>query len=177
MENNLTNVESIIKELKCKVKGIDTMTKYDGITIICTKKYRYSFSNIQEQLNDICKELNLLPISLEQNEDDKSEFALQFPELKVEYTEDQITKMYKDNFKWLFDNVRSKKTEVIPGKQLLMESINVFVKQAISIYCRSNINPYKENIQDYLENVKYRADIEKLFYEYLIQYCTENNIN
>lgn len=177
MDKSLTNMEYIIKQLKPNIKGLDSMTKYDGITIICTRKSRSNFDNIKQQLNDVCKELNLLPISIEQNIDNKLEFALQFPELNVQYTQEQIDKMYKDNFKWLFDNVRSKKTEVIPGKQLLMDNINIYVKQAISIYCRSNINPYKEHIQDYLENVQYRSNIEKLFYEYLTQYCIDNNIN
>lgn len=176
MSEKLRNIDIILTTLQNKLTKISSSRKYDGITIECTLKSRSKYDTAKEEINTVCKELKLLPIQMEQNEENPKIFILQFPELNVEYTEEEITTMYISNFKWLLDDIMSKKAEVMPDKDLLIRSKDIYVRQAISIYCRCNINPYKDNINNYLNNLEYRTKIDNMYLEYLDKYCKEHNI-
>lgn len=177
----LNNVEDIIIAILEKSNTIDTMDKYDGITVEATIKNRRSFKTAKEEIVNICIELNLNPISIEQNEDNKKKFALQFPELNVLYTNDQRQTLYNNLFKWLLDNASQRNTvssqPITITKALLTKSKDVYVKNAIIMYCKSNINPYKDKVDNYLNNAEYRKIVDTIYYNYLDTYCTENNIH
>lgn len=175
-DTNLTNVDVIIKELQKLCKQIKTFEKLDGITIECTVTNSKKLDNGIKEVTDVCKNLNLIQISIEKSSTKNTSFALQFPELNVYYSEDIITKMYEDNFKWLFDNIMEKPQSVNIDKTFLLQNKDMLVKQAISTYCRSNINPYKENVKDYLNNTEYIRKISTIYILYLDKYWDDMQI-
>lgn len=165
---DLLNIDLIIKALDKKVEKIVRMRKLDGITIECSVKANTKVDTGIKEANKLCKELKLLPIATEPNQAVSNIFALQFPELVPQYTEEDIERMYKDNFKWLLDNIHSNDTTIT--KQLIEDNKELLLKHAITIYYRSNVNQYKESIDDYLNKYEYRNKIGKLFDRYIDEY-------
>ena len=47
---------------------------------------------------------------------------------------------------------------------------NIFVKQAILYYYRSNTNQYKEKVENLLNNLEYRNKIDSLYLQFLNDY-------
>lgn len=170
--SGLSNIDLIIKELNKKVEKVIRIRKIDGITVECSVKSGSKSDTGIKEINKICKELKLLPISTEKNKDKENIFALQFPELVPEYSETEIEDMYKLNFKWLLDNINSNDTTIT--KHLIEENREIFLKQSITMYYRSNVNQYKERLDDYLNNYDYRNKIEKLFNRYLDEYYSRS---
>lgn len=166
--SNLSNVDMIIKELNKKVEKIVRMRKLDGLTIECSVQASSKSDIGIKEINKLCKELKLMPISTEKNKDKDNVFALQFPELVPQYSEEEVESMYKDNFKWLLDNINSNDTTIT--KQLIEDNKELFLKQAITMYYRSNVNQYKEKLDDYLNNYDYRNKIGRLFDRYIDEY-------
>ena len=173
----LTNMESIIKVFEnSDITTVSNFDKFDGITIECTLKGRSTFNKAKEQLTEVCTNLQLLPLNFEQRKDDNKKFIIQFPELNVVYTKLQIEALYKSNFKFLFNNAILTNPTIKITKELLYKSKDIYVRQCIQAYVRSNINPYKENPQDYLDNIEYRREIDILFYTALDEFCDSKNI-
>lgn len=170
--SDLSNIDLIIKELNKKVEKVIRIRKIDGITVECSVKSGSKSDTGIKEINKICKELKLLPISTEKNKDKENIFALQFPELVPEYSETEIEDMYKLNFKWLLDNINSNDATIT--KHLIEENKEIFLKQSITMYYRSNVNQYKERLDDYLNNYDYRNKIEKLFNRYLDEYYSRS---
>ena len=158
----LVNVESIIDAMRPLTKQVKNFRKFDGITIECTKNDTASIDSAINEIVAICNKLKLLPNATEKRKDDPNLFAVQFTELLPKYTEEQIEAMYNDTFMFLFNNVKMKDPESAT-KTKLIENIDSFVKHAIMIYCRSNINQYKENFDTYYNNKKYRAKVNGYF--------------
>lgn len=173
----LNNVESIINELTDKVPYVAKMEKFDGISIEITLTQKSKFDTVKEKLTSICKDLGILPIDVHMNNNSDKTFLLEFPDLNVLYSDEEKEKLYKDSFKWLLDLSIKNSVNVQVTRTTIINAKDSFVKQAIQIYCKSNINPYKENVEtDYLNNVEYRKNIDSLFYTYANTYCAENNI-
>lgn len=176
----LSNIDNIKKELESKLDTVTSIYKLDGITLECKLKSRQKLTNVSKQLEEICGELELLPISIEQNEDDKSIFALQFPELYPIYTEDERRKIYIDSFTWLFNNAIQRnnvsQNKVVIDKSTILNGKDVYIKQALGIYCRSHINPYKSSVKTFMEDKKYMSELTMLFYEALEKYSKEVGI-
>ena len=161
---DLVNVENIIDVIRPKVKKVRDLRKFDGITIECTKNDGVDIDKAIGEIVEVCNELKLIPIATEKRKDDPDLFIIQFTELIPKYTDEQVQKMYKDTFMFLFDNVKMKDPSSAT-KSKLIENIDSFVKHAIMIYCRSNINQYKENFDTYYNNKKYRAKINGIYLE------------
>lgn len=166
-EKKLCNIESIIKEMKKSIKVLVKLEKLDGITMECSVPQGMKAKEGIKEAKAICKKLKLGPLAVEENPDKENVFALQFPELDVEYTEKQIEKMYKANYKWLLEGLLSRDKDHKVTRELLLEFKDVFNKQAIMIYCKSNINPYKTDTSKYLNNIEYRKSLDKIYYDFI----------
>ena len=78
--------------------------------------------------------------------------------------------MYKDNFKWLIDNLVEKDIDKRVDKTLLLNCKDVYVRQAILTFIRSNINPYKTKLEDLLTDNEYRLNVERMYKQFLEEY-------
>jgi len=169
----LTNMETILKAIKQKSKLVMKINKYDGITLECFTASGSDTKEAIKEINQICKELKLLPISTEPNKEAENIFALQFPELDIIYSDRQIEKMYQDNFKWLIDGIVEYDNDKKLNREVLIKNKDIFVKQAILTYGRSNINPYKVDILERLNNIDYRKQIDVIYLNYIDKYIME----
>ena len=169
--SKLKNVEAVINKLKEYELAVSNYKKYDGITFECettAPDIRNATSKIVQQK---CVELGLAPVSIELRKDSDVLFGVQFPEMIPEYSNEEITKMYKDTFYFLFDNMKSTDPSSVT-KPILIENMSRLTKHAITTYCRSNINQYKENAETYLNNSAYRAKIDGIFLESVDSYLS-----
>jgi len=165
------NIEEIIKALDGQSKYVTNMRKYDGITIECTTT-EDKRENAMNEMQALSKRIGAIPVSAEARKDSKELFGIQYPELKPVYTEAEMIKMYEDNFKFLFDNIKMKDPKSLT-KANLISNMDRLTKHAITTYCRSNINQYKESIEDYLNDHKYRLKINGWYLEYIDKYLAK----
>ena len=164
----LNNMENIIADIKSKSKYFENILKYDGITIEFTCKDTIKRDNVENDIKTYCK-LNKLNIyTIENNKDDRRKFILQFPDMVPSYTEEEIQKMYIANFKWLLDDTMRNKPDIT--KTFILDNTVKYVKLAVTTYYRSNVNQYKEKLDDYLTNTLYRQKLNMLFMTYLDEY-------
>lgn len=169
---SLNNMEDIIKVLKDKLDYLIKIEKLDGITLECYMESNQLADKKFKNIEKVCTELKLNPIALELNEDQKNIFILQFPEMTPNYSESQELKLYKNSFKWLINNFNTN-NNLVKGTPINFANYkDAFVKQAIMIHYRCNTNQYKSKLEDYLNNIEYRAKIDNWFLDYL----KENNI-
>lgn len=159
-EINLKNIEGIIDAVKPMSKQVKEFRKFDGISMECTKLG--SIDSAINEMKALCTKLKLVPFATEARKDDSNLFLVQFPDLIPEYSEDEVTKMYKDTFMFLFNNIKIK-DPTAATKTKLIEGMDSLVKHAIKTYCRSNINQYKESFETYYNNKKYRVKINGIF--------------
>jgi len=172
MENNnnaYNNVESMIETFRGQVKNVVSMRKFDGITIECDVDTEAKRENAMNEMQALSKKLNFIPVAIEARADSATLFGVQYPELKPKYLEEQVKKMYTDTFEFLIDNIKMKDPKSIT-KTILVENMDRLTKHAITVYCRSNINQYKDNVNNYLNNTKYRAKINSWYLEFIENY-------
>lgn len=179
----LNNVESIMEEFTDKLKKCEIVRKVDGITLECKlKTTRTKFETAKTEIEKLCEEYELLPISLEQNEEDKTLFVLQFPELNIIYTDSEKEKIFTNTFEWLLDNAIEKTKMNISGlptkinKQLLLDSKGAYTKIALEIFCNSCINPYKQNKDMYSKDSDFIKQLQSIYTQYVDTYCTQKGI-
>ena len=172
MDDGLVNIEGIINELQQRSKQVNSMRKFDGITIECEVDDEKNLKNAMSEVQVLSKQLNILPVSVEKRKGSNVLFGLQYPELIPHYTTEEVKKMYCDMFRFLFDNIKMKDPTKIT-KPILIENMDRLVKHAITNYCRSNINQYRETFDDYYKNAKYRAQINAIYLEFLEIYLME----
>lgn len=167
---DLKTMEAIVTELLKYLKSSEfsSVIKFDGITIEFTTTEFVSREKCEQLIATIYNNLNLKPMIIESRKDDSRKFIAQLPDFMPAYTEDEITKMYIANFKWLLDDATRNRPDLT--KQYMADHTVGFVKQAIKTYCRSNINKYKESENDYLNNTIYRQKLNNLFLTYLDEY-------
>lgn len=166
-----TNIEEII--VKFQQSSELEMRKFNGITIEFVIPEDSTFKKCKTAVNRLCKQNKLLPVSIEESKVSTTRFTAEFIELEPYYTDEQNTSMYNDSIHWLIDNF-IKSTQFQPGvkvtKQMLLDSADSFVMEAMKIYYKSNMNPYKVTIEHFLQDVKYRSTIDKLFRAIVSQY-------
>lgn len=179
----LNNVDEIYNEFSEKLQKSKIIRKLDGITLECElKSKRTKLETAKTEIEKLCEEYELLPISIEQNSEDKQLFVLQFPDLNTIYTDTEKQTMYNVTFKWLLDNAIEKTKMNISGlptkitKQLLKDSRGSYVKVAIDVFYNSAVNKYKQSIDMYSRNTDYIKSIENLYLNYLDTYCEEKGI-
>ena len=171
----LKNVEEIMVELKKLTTKVNQFRKFDGITIECDTS---GLCNRDDAINEtvaLCKQLKAIPVASEKRQDDDNLFAIQFPEMTPVYSEELIDKFYTDDFKFLLDNVKMKDPTLI-NKTYLVEQMDVFVKHAMKIVCRSTINQYKDSFDNYYNNKKYRLRINTVYLDYVDVYLSGGGI-
>lgn len=167
--NEFKNIDEIIQELKNSSKLVNNFKKLNGITFECSVNNSMCREDAINEVQDLSKLMGILPVSIDANQDDDKLFGVQYPELVPIYTDVISHSMYNDNFKFLFDNLKMKDPSKVT-KIILIENIDNLTKHAINIYCRSNINPYKEKVEDYLNNKQYRLKINGWYLEYIDEY-------
>lgn len=164
----LNNMENIIEDIKRKSKYFDDILKYDGITIEFTCKSNVKREIVESDIKTYCKLNKLNVYTIEDNKEDTRKFILQFPDMVPAYTEDEVQKMYIANFKWLLDDTMRNKPDIT--KTFILDNTVKYVKLAVTTYYRSNVNQYKEKLDDYLTNTLYRQKLNMLFMTYLDEY-------
>lgn len=162
MEQELKNMENVIDAINPQLHKTKELRKFDGITIECMALDMVDRGVSAEEVKAVCDSLKLQPNTVEYRKDDDKLFIIQFPDFMPYYTDEQQEKMYKDTFMFLFENIKMK-DPASATKSALIENIDSIVKHAITIYCRSNINQYKESFDTYYKNTKYRAKVNGIF--------------
>ena len=163
------NMESIIEAMRVQVTNVISMRKYDGITIECEVSSPELIENGMNEMQALSKKLGLVPVATEARKDSNTLFGVQYPEFKPIYSEDEMKSMYTANFKFVLDNIKMKDPKSITRTKLI-ENMDRLTKHAITIFCRSNINQYKESVNDYLDNAKYRTKINGWYLEFIDTY-------
>lgn len=164
----MNTIDNICKKINEEVPIILKCKKIDGITLEC---YIYNKLNVKDNINEIRNQLHILninPMNIEINKKQPNVFALQFPELDVQYSENENNKLYESIFNWLLNNyTKNVANKKLINKEQILKNGMIFTKQAIDIYYRSYINQYKHNIKDYMNNFEYRIKLDKLFELYV----------
>lgn len=166
----LINIEAIIKAIKPEIKKVIKLSKYDGITMECFVENSKDIDKGIKEMEQICTKLDLIPIATEISKNKDNVFIIQFPELNPAYTDNQIKKMYKLTFKWLLDNLLKTDVNKKVTKDILLKFKSIVVKEAIQTFCRSNINLYKDNAINYLNNKNYKEKIDLIYLDFLETY-------
>ena len=164
----LNNMENIIAVILLDVTSFEQVIKFDGITIEFMCKNESEIDKSIKYMEKWVTNHKILPYLVEKSKDNNRKFIIQFPDLVPEYTEEEITKMYIANFKWLLDDTMNNKPDLT--KQYIIDHTINFVKLAITTYYRSNVNQYKEKLEDYLTNTMYRQKLNMLFMTYVEEY-------
>lgn len=158
------NMEEVVKEFNKKLKALNII-KYNGITIRATIPGKRKFETIKKELEYICNEYKLIPYSIEQIElYDERFIVTEFPEFEPYYTEEENLNMYKNSINYLLEQT-IKNSEFIGQtvtKQMLLNDSMLFTTEAIKIYYKSNVNTYKVDIKEFLDNKEYVGNINKL---------------
>lgn len=184
MDEILNNVDLIKTKLNENLTKSQITKKIDGITLegqINSK--RIKFNTVKTELQTLCEEYELLPVSIEQNENDTTLYAIQFPDLNVLYTTAQLESLFEGIYEFLLDGAITKTKMNISGlpttidKALLTKTKSSYIKIALDIFCKNSINPYKQNKTLYLQDSDFLKQIEEIYIHYLDVYCEEKNIN
>lgn len=166
----LCNIENIIAQFKEDVNY--DMVKFDGISLEVTIPLGGEYDKISKEYNKLCKKYKLLPVSIHPNKVTDTLMLVEFPELEPYYTEEQNTKMYTDSINWLIqDYIKASSYQKIKvTKQMVLDSMDIFVSESMKMYFKSNMNQYKAEIEKFLINPVYRTPVEKLFREIVRTY-------
>lgn len=165
----MNNIDTILLEIQNLAKKVIKFDKMDGITIVCYVPDGESCKEGIKEIKTICKKLSLKPIAIEENKEMTNVFILQLPELNPIYSDEELTSIFKYDFQWIFDNIRNNTDETIK-KDIALRDKDVFVRQAIRRYTRSNINPYREKYEDYINNYDFRNKVNKLYEIFVDEY-------
>lgn len=168
-----SNVEEIINALEPLTQYIKSFRKIDGITIECESISLKFKDNAKNEVQALSKNLKLIPVSVQDSKLDEMLFAVQYPEFIPYYNSELVEKMYRDNFKFLIDNIKMK-DPASATKSVLYENMDSITKHSITIYCKSNINMYKESVNDYLNDKKYRSMVNSIFVTFVEDYLSGN---
>lgn len=160
------NIESIIEAMRGQSVNVISMRKYDGITIECDVSSADLRENGMNEMQALSKKLGIVPVATEVRKDSDTLFGVQYPEFKPIYSDEEMKSMYVNNFEFLLNNIKMKDPKSITRTKLI-ENMDRLTKHAITIYCRSNINQYKETVDDYLDNPKYRTKINGWYLEFI----------
>ena len=80
--------------------------------------------------------------------------------------------MYKDIFKFLLDTVNRNQETMIPKSQII-DYKDLYTKQTIEAFARSNVNPYYITKDDMLNDIDFRNHLDTLFLKYVDEYIKD----
>lgn len=166
------NVEGIIKNIKDGAKLTIQFKKFDGITFECRTPIDGDREKAIIEMEDILNKFELTPYQIERNKEVQNAYIVQFPELDVIYSNEEKINMYKMIFKFLLDNINQNREEPV-SKNLILNSVDVYIKQTIQAFYRSNINRYKLSEKDLLNDKDFREHLEVLFIKYVDEYLKD----
>lgn len=166
------NVEGIIEKIKEEAKLTILFKKFDGITFECRTPIDGDREKAIQEMEEILDKLELNPYQIERHGEVENAFIVQFPELDVIYSNEEKIKIYKMIFKFLLDNINQNRKEMV-SRSSILDGKEIYIKQTIQIFARSNINRYKLTEKDLLNDMEYREHLEVLFIKYVDEYLKE----
>ena len=166
----LTNITNIVKELQNKVKKVNTFKKIDGISVECIINEKADRKEAIQEVINACKELKLTSPLTEENKENKLAFALQFPDLNVEYSDKEFKQLVEQALQWLLDNMYHNDKKAILTKDVIIHNKGIFEKQIIGIYYNSHTNKYKQSLKELLNNQELRQKVSDIFDKFIITY-------
>lgn len=167
-----SNIETIIKQLKKESKLVIQFRKYNGISLECRTAIDGDRDKAIAEMRTILDKCNFVPYDIERHKEVPNAFLVQFPNLDVTYTEDEKIKMYKDIFKFLLDTVNRNQETMIPKSQII-DYKDLYTKQTIEAFARSNVNPYYITKDDMLNDIDFRNHLDTLFLKYVDEYIKD----
>lgn len=163
------NIEGIIEKIKKEAKLTILFKKSDGITFESRTPIDGNRENAIAEMEDILTRLGLVPYQIGRHKEVSNSFLVQFPELDVIYSNEEKIKMYKNIFKFLLDNINQNRKEPV-SKSFILDFKEVYTKQTIQAFARSNLNRYKVNVDDMLNDIEFRGHLDVLFINYVDEY-------
>lgn len=166
-----TNIEKIKKQIETE-SFIKETTIIDGISLECKIPEKKTYKQCQTELNKKCKAWSLLPVSYEQNENEKEYFLVQFPELDPYYTEEQQYNMFYNASDYFVKTSieLSKKAGTTLTRKILLDTIEKYIYEIIKIYYNSNCNKYKVTLESLENDIKLRNLIRPITEEVITKY-------
>lgn len=162
---NIENVDMFLKTLKKKSRIFNNTEKCDGITLYFEAPEKANIKPYYKKISDIIKDITKESFSIEEVPNRNNCLFIQFPNLEPKYSDDVIEKLYIEQFKILISDIIRLSDKKIFDKTKLINDRNIFVKSAITCYYRSNVNQYKHDINEFLQDNAYRSHIEELYIE------------
>ncbi len=166
------NVEGIIENIKKESKLTILFKKFDGITFECRTPIDGDINAAIHEMEEILNKNDLVPFQIETNKEVSNAYIVQFPELDVIYSNEEKINMYKMIFKFLLDNINQNRKEPV-SKGFILDSKDIYIKQTIQAFARSNLNRYKMNVTDLLNDIEYRNHLESFFVRYVDDYMKD----
>lgn len=166
------NIEGIIKNVKNESKLTISFRKFDGISFECRTPIDGNREEAISEMKSILDKFELTPYQIERHKETSNAYIVQFPELDIIYSNEEKIKMYKMIFKFLLDNINQNKKEPV-SKSFILESKEIYIKQTIQAFTRSNLNRYKIKVEDLLNDIEYREHLEVLFIKYVDEYMKD----
>lgn len=163
------NIEGIIEKIRKEAKLTILFRKSDGITFESRTPIDGDRESAIMEMETILTELGLVPYRIGRSEDVSNSFMVQFPELDVIYSNEEKIKMYKNIFKFLLDNINQNRKEPV-SKSFILDFKEVYTKQTIQAFARSNLNRFKVNADDMLNDIEFREHLDVLFIKYVDEY-------
>lgn len=175
---NFNNIEDIIININKKVKSVESIRKWDGISLEITakKSSRYNQEDFTNKLDKLFHDMELLPYQIELNPNTDNTFLVQFPDFTPVYTEEQIHKMYNDLFEFLLKSYTSH-SGVDKSTTHLLKAQEQIVRLAIKSFYASNTNRYRVKEIDMLNDVELRLKLNKFFKDAVYNFSRKDDDN
>lgn len=173
-EQELTNIDLVVKALKSEIKELKSTIKLDGITIECETKPKTDMKALYDNIRDFCTKNNLNPVSFEINKERENTFIVQLPEYENKFSEKEKEKLFKSNFKFLVDSLYKNDVNNKVTKEVVIKSRDMAIQQGLSIFYRSYANQYKEKIENWYNDEELINKMKDYYRDFLKEYYEED---
>lgn len=165
----LSNIYQINEKLNTKSMQtyIDKIEKIDGITLNISTKQGQDVDTAITKIKEACKKLKLEQPTIEKNGQTPTLFAIQFPNLNVEYNSDELKTIMTQIITWSINNIKQNDYEGVINRDAILFNKGVIIKHCIVIFVNNNVNLYKERASDYLNNTEFRKTVDEIFMDVL----------
>ena len=161
---NLDNIDKVTDYIKEHCDFLVEVKKFNGITLLCTKYEEDTLEEIKKKLNSICKSAKLLPFTLNTKFTVKeNDFFLQFPDYESVISKDLYDQLVKDSFKWSLDNLIKNDIEHKLTDDDLRQARDIIVRQCLTIYYKSYINPYREVFEVFITDKDRNLELQLIY--------------
>lgn len=170
------NIEGIINKLRESAKLTIKFKKFNGISFEGRLPIDGDRVRAIEEIEELLSDLSLVPYQIDESKEVSNAYLVQFPELDIIYSNEEKINMYKYIFKFLLDNINENRKELTP-KSYILDYMNLYIKQTIQAFYRSNVNPYKIKEEDLLNDEKFRQHLEALFISFVDEYLKDRALS